>query len=132
MKSASGKARRLAVGIGAPLLLALGLFWFLRGGHLLCLFYELTGLFCPGCGSGRALWALLHGKPLRALGHNALFVLFGLPCATLLAWEYLRFVFPGIGLKRPVLPAWTGRVCLAFILCYWLLRNLPAFAFLAP
>ena len=27
-----------------------------------CLFHELTGLYCPGCGGTRAVWALLHGK----------------------------------------------------------------------
>ena len=60
-----------------------------------------------------------------------LFVL-GLPCAVLVVWEVLRFVFPGLGLKKPVLPVWTGDLSFALILAFWLLRNLPPFAFLAP
>ena len=128
---ASG-GRRLLIGLLAPALLLAALVWFSRGGHLLCVFYELTGLYCPGCGSGRALRALLRGALGRALGFNALFVLLGLPCGALLVREYLRFVFPGIPLRRLTLPAWAGRGALALILAFWLLRNLPAFAFLAP
>ena len=123
---------RLAVGLGVPaagLALCLTL---LRGGHFLCLFYELTGLYCPGCGSGRAALALLHGKPGAAFGHNALFTLLALPCAYLLGRAYLRFVFPGLGLEPVRLPDWAGPAALALILVFCLLRNLPAFYFLAP
>ncbi len=123
--------RRLAVAV-IPLLLAAGLLWLSRGGHLYCLFYELTGLYCPGCGSGRAVLALLHGQPLRALRCNALLFLLGIPCAAVLLREYLRVVFPGLGLQKTVLPAWFGGVSLALVLAFWLLRNLPALAFLAP
>ena len=124
--------KRLAVGIAAPALLILGLVWFRRGGHLLCPLYELTGLYCPGCGSGRAAQALLRGDLAAAFGHNALAFLLGLPCAVLLVWEYLRFVFPGLHLKKPVLPRWAGSAALALIMGFWLLRNLPGFTFLAP
>ncbi len=124
--------KRVLIGFGAPLLVLLGIRWLLNGGGLLCLFYETTGLYCPGCGSGRAVLALLHGHPLKALGHNALLFLSGLPCGALLVWEYLRFVFPGLALREPVLPAWVGRTALALILFFWVLRNIPAFAFLAP
>ncbi|HEY6531988.1 MAG TPA: DUF2752 domain-containing protein [Acidimicrobiales bacterium] len=40
-----------------------------------CPFRELTGWDCPGCGITRALRALVTGQPLRALDHNALFVM---------------------------------------------------------
>ena len=35
-----------------------------------CPLYELTGLYCPGCGGTRSLTALLHGKLLLALHEN--------------------------------------------------------------
>ena len=35
-----------------------------------CPFYELTGLYCPGCGGTRSLTALLHGKFLLSLHEN--------------------------------------------------------------
>lgn len=124
--------KRLAVGIAAPALLILGLVWFRRGGHLLCPLYELTGLYCPGCGSGRAARALLRGDLGACLGHNLLALPLGLFCGGVLGWEYLRFVFPGLGLKKVRLPDWCGAAALALLLGFALLRNLPAFAFLAP
>ena len=35
-----------------------------------CPFYEVTGLYCPGCGGTRCLTALMHGHPLLALHEN--------------------------------------------------------------
>ena len=43
--------------------------WFPR-----CVFKTLTGFDCPGCGSQRAIHALLHGRLTEALRLNALFV----------------------------------------------------------
>lgn len=37
-----------------------------------CPFKWLTGLDCPGCGSQRAVRALLAGHPLQAWGYNLL------------------------------------------------------------
>ncbi len=123
---------RVLVGVTAPAFVLLASRWLLRGEGLLCLFYELTGLYCPGCGSGRAVIALLHGHVLEALSHNALFLIPGVPCGLLLAWEYLRFVFPGLGLKKTELPVWTARLALGMTAVFWLLRNLPGFEVLAP
>ena len=123
---------RVLVGVTAPAFVLLVCRWLLRGGGLSCLFYELTGLYCPGCGSGRAAIALLHGHVLEALSHNALFLLLGVPCGLLLVWEYLRFVFPGLGLKKIELPVWTARLALGMIAVFWLLRNIPGFEILAP
>ena len=39
-----------------------------------CMFHELTGWDCQGCGSQRMLHALLHGNIAEAWHHNALFV----------------------------------------------------------
>ena len=120
------------VGIAAPALILSACRWLLRGGGLLCWFYELTGLYCPGCGSGRAAIALLRGHVLEAFSHNALLFVLGLPCGTVLAWEYLRFAFPGLGLKKIELPAWTARLALGMIAAFWFLRNVPGLEMLAP
>lgn len=39
-----------------------------------CLFRRLTGLECPGCGSQRALHALLHGRVADAAAFNPLLI----------------------------------------------------------
>jgi len=123
---------RPLVGIIVPVFTLLVCRWLLRGGGLYCVFREVTGLYCPGCGSGRAVIALLHGRVGAAFRHNPLVFLLGLPCGALLMWEYLRFVFPGLKLKKPVLPKWTGDAALILIFAFWLLRNLPGWEFLAP
>lgn len=40
-----------------------------------CVFYHLTGLQCPGCGSQRAMHALLEGRIADAWHYNALMLL---------------------------------------------------------
>lgn len=49
----------------------------------------LTGFDCPGCGSQRALHALLSGDPAAAWRSNAAFVI-ALPLIAVLAFTRLR------------------------------------------
>lgn len=44
-----------------------------------CPFYEMTGIYCPGCGATRGVKALAHGNVALALHENAWFFLFALP-----------------------------------------------------
>lgn len=70
-----------------------GSVWFPR-----CPFLVLTGFRCPGCGSQRALHALLHGEVAEAWRLNALLLL-ELPLMALLtaAWV-MRRRFPRLRL----------------------------------
>ena len=43
------------------------LIWILREGRIPCLFHELTGFYCPGCGGTRAVLALVPYCALVAL-----------------------------------------------------------------
>lgn len=97
--------------------------WFPR-----CLFHDLTGLYCPGCGVQRALHALVHGRVADAVGYNAL--------ATLsLPWMGLAAAQWAAGRRAPWRqPAWIGPIVLVAVVAFWVLRNVPAapFAALAP
>lgn len=55
-----------------------------------CVFFQLTGLHCPGCGVTRALHALLHLDIARAAHMNALFILVGLPILLILGLEMVQ------------------------------------------
>lgn len=96
-----------------------------------CLFFALTGLYCPGCGLTRALHALVHFDLPRALAMNSLVVL-SLPLWALMAVH-------GAG-GRPRLPAgaarilFNGRYWIAALLLFGVARNLPwwPFVWLAP
>ena len=114
-----------ALGGGVVLLLAdpSASAWFPR-----CLFHELTGLYCPGCGVQRALHALVHGRVADALGFNAL--------ATLsLPWMGLAAARWATGRRESWRqPVWVGPGVLVGVVAFWVLRNVPAapFGWLAP
>ena len=55
------------------------------------MFLTLTGWECPGCGSQRAIHALLHGQLGQAWHYNAL-LLFELPLVALLG---VMWIWPG-------------------------------------
>lgn len=98
-----------------------------------CPFHALTGLWCPGCGTTRALHELLRGDLAAAFGLNPLMVV-ALPYLGYSAASYAT-----LGLRGRALPALFGSPLFAWlalwaILAYWILRNLPLYPFslLAP
>ncbi len=98
-----------------------------------CPFHALTGLYCPGCGSLRAIHQLLHGNLTTAWAMNPLTVLL-LPFVVYgLASEGLR-VLRGRGLPQVFLPAIWIQVLCAIIVLFGIARNIPIHPFnlLAP
>lgn len=96
-----------------------------------CPFYWLTGLYCPGCGTTRALHALLHLDVAQALTMNPLLVL-ALPLIALVFLRALDLLPAALhDLARRVGDA---RPWAAVVITYAVLRNLPwePFAWLAP
>jgi hypothetical protein len=105
-----------------------------RHGALLppCPFHALTGRWCPGCGSTRALASLVHGDLGAVVARNALF-----PAVLVLtAWAYLAWLgrasgwFALRGLPRS---PWFTRVAFVVVVAFGVARNLPGpFTVLAP
>ena len=119
--------------IALPLLAALVSFYIYSGRYgMLCLFYESTGFYCPGCGSARAARALLHGDWKGAFRYNLLLIPLGIPAGVTFLHEYIRLVFPGLQLKPVFIPQWIATGILVLVVLFWILRNLAPFAFLAP
>jgi hypothetical protein len=86
-----------------------------------CIFHQVTGLDCPGCGTQRALHQLLHGNIIAALRLNAMFVL-SLP---LVAWFGPRWILRmSRGQPTPLNARWLWFYVAAW-LAFGLLRNLP-------
>lgn len=88
--------------------------WFPR-----CPFRALTGFDCPGCGSQRALHALLHGDPAGALAHNAALAAV-LPLLALLALPRRPGGMAERVHRSPRLPL----AVLAATLAWWVGRNI--------
>lgn len=95
-----------------------------------CPFYKITGFDCPGCGSQRAVYCVLHGQLLKAVKFNLLLVA-SLP---LLLIHFSHKLYSAIQKKdvrweviyHPVTP----RVIFIVVILFWLLRNLPVYPFL--
>lgn len=121
---------------GAAVVLAL-LFAFDPARHAFfpkCVFYWATGLFCPGCGSQRALHALLHGHVGEALGQNALVVL-ALPYFAYVAIRRALEASGRIATRTGApLPRAVAVGLVAVVIGFMIVRNLPVqpFAWLAP
>jgi hypothetical protein len=95
-----------------------------------CLFHALTGLYCPGCGSARALNQLLHGHVAAAFGLNPAATLF----VPVLGYVYLTSA-ARVMMGRPrqavfISSAWIWLV-LATVVAYWVARNIPVYPFQA-
>lgn len=87
-----------------------------------CTFLTLTGYKCPGCGSQRAVHALLHGEIGQAFRYNAL-LLIAIPWLALCLYgEAQRTTRPRLyaRINAPRL-IW---LFLALILLWWILRNI--------
>jgi len=98
-----------------------------------CLFHSLTGGYCPGCGSQRALHSLLHFNIAGVVSYNFLF----LPAGILILYHYIHSLLNRIfNLKLPNLFYLknTPWVILLIVLVFWIARNLPFYPFsvLAP
>ena len=94
------------------------------GAYPVCPFLALTGCYCPGCGTLRALHMLLHGDIRAALGYNLAAVLalpFILYSYATGAMRAFRAQAPPPVFVRPLL-IWA---LLAAIMAFWALRNMP-------
>ena len=91
------------------------------GNASFCLFHKKTGYLCPGCGSTRAVLALLNGHPLLSLHENPLIV----AGAVIAVLGYIELVCLNFGKQVRLLPrrysVWCG---LAGLYLVWaLVRN---------
>lgn len=99
-----------------------------------CPILWLTGHYCPGCGGLRALHDLLHGQVAAAVSAN-LVVVFMVPVAVMLwaRWVLTRSVVISAENRwGRAVPSWLLWSLLVVVLLFWVLRNLPATAWLAP
>ena len=126
---------RIFVGIAMPLIFIAGavfLYIFKQGPG--CAFYNLTGIYCPGCGLGRATVALLHLNIPLAFRNNPVMVLLLPVLFYYFLKQYIAFVF-----DKDLLPFFEITTPMAVVLAvvivlFWILRNIPIapFTYLAP
>ena len=98
-----------------------------------CTLYTTTGLYCPGCGSLRALHQMAHGHVLTALHYNPLLVL-SLPFVAY--YSLLGASRWAAGRPLPSLPLSAGWMIFfgVVLIVFAVLRNIhyAPFTWLAP
>ena len=127
-------AARVIIGISVPAALFLSVFLFLKFKSPACLFHSVTGLYCPGCGAGRALDALFHLKIGDALQSNLLFTL-SLPLGAAFLVKWYVSVVSGREVMKFLQITGTGAIIYAVITgVFFVARNVPAapFKYLSP
>jgi hypothetical protein len=100
------------------------------GHYPVCPFRALTGYYCPGCGSLRAIHGLLHGHLGAAFGYNALSMSM-LPVLGYFWYSWLTRTLRGRPRERLAYPAWIWSFA-AVTAVFWVVRNVPPEHFLAP
>lgn len=127
--------RPLTFGLGAPLMVAASTMvlcaatWVgdptTPGGPLpVCPTKALLGIDCPGCGSLRMIYSLLHGNLMAAARFNAL----GLAAVVLLVWAYLAWTYgrvTGRRIKSWQHQRWSAAIALALVSVWFVVRNIP-------
>lgn len=90
----------------------------------------LLGIDCPGCGSLRMLYWLMHGNLLAAARFNAL----ALVAIALLLWAYVAWTYGRVAGRRIRSwqhYRWSAAVTLALVLAWFAVRNIPFAPFTA-
>lgn len=112
--------------IGIPLLAVL--YFLLQPGESdifpPCMFHSATGLYCPGCGSQRAIHNMLHLNLEGTVNNNILFI----PAFLAIGYHYIHpHVNSQFHLKLPNIfyMRSTPWIIFGIILLFWILRNLP-------
>ena len=133
MSAPLSRWKRILLGLALPAAAALVLIYMHLGGvGLKCPIYELTGLYCPGCGSGRAVFSALHGRFYESFRYNPALYILGIPAAIVFLHEYLRLVFPGLSLKPVHISRGAALGAALALLAWMIIRNLSMCSFLAP
>ncbi len=101
-----------------------------EGNYPTCPFLMLTGWYCPGCGSMRAVHALTYLDVETALARNPLatVALVGVVIGYV-QWAVRRWT----GRPRTrMAPAWVLHALVVLIVVYGVARNLPGMEILSP
>ena len=88
-----------------------------------CIFKKVTDLECPGCGSARSIYSVVHGDVIKAADHNILLLIL---IPVLVIGTIASFT-------NHLHPLWQKlnkpRVYLILVLVFWIARNINYYPF---
>ena len=94
-----------------------------------CLFYEITGYYCPGCGITRLLFSLLKLDFYQAFRYNPLIFILIIITGIYLLVKFILKKFMNISIE---IPNYVYYILLVIVIIFGILRNIPMFDFLSP
>ena len=99
-----------------------------------CPFNLITGLLCPGCGSQRALFNVLHGNIVAAAKCNSLLVIGIAATLSYAAYCGVKLIFNLENSNYTLSSGLLLKVAVVIVVLFWTLRNIPGYPFniLAP
>ena len=126
------RGRFLIVAALGVVLLAGAAYLYLRGDEgagIPCPTFYLTGLYCAGCGSSRALQSILHLELYQAFRYNPVMVLLLPFIAAYFCAVAVSYVKHGRNTVDAKLPFRIVFVIVVIVLVYSVARNIPVFPF---
>ena len=94
-----------------------------------CPIYELTHLYCPGCGITRCLFSLIQLDFYKAFKYNQLvFILLPISFIYYIIYSYYYIKYN----KRITIPKYISITILIIVLLFGILRNINYFSFIRP
>ncbi len=97
--------------------------------YIPCIFHEVTGFYCPGCGVTRMFIALFHLEFKKAFFYNQfVFILLILYLCYLL----INTIYYLINNKSIKIPEYIIYILIAIAIIFGILRNIPLFNYLRP
>ncbi len=108
------------------ILIVIFFFLFFFNQKLKCLFYEITGLWCPGCGITRMIIAILRLDFYQAFRYNSFVFSYIVFAMGYILYSWIRYQ------KIKELENKTIVFWLISAILFCILRNIPYFSFLAP
>lgn len=104
---------------------------YLTGFSLPCMFHMITGLYCPGCGTGRMFFAILRLDFYAAFRANP-YVFILIPIIAIYYIAEIRAYISGRQRKQSRPEKVFFVILLVGLILFGILRNIPYFSFLAP
>ena len=95
-----------------------------------CVFYKITGFYCPGCGVSRMCLSLLKGDIKAAFYANPMIMI----CIPILCLVGVKSLFDERKYRK-IKEKQIDRILWGFIIAFLIfgvMRNIPEFSYLAP
>lgn len=100
--------------------------------YIPCLFYEKTGLYCPGCGITRCIFSIINGNYKEAFNYNRLvFIMLPFLIAYFIYSLYL-YIFNKKDNITKKIPNQVFIIVLLITILFGIIRNTNYFSYLKP